>query len=80
MEQYFKFDIKNNTTFGISALAKEWIAFDKIEDLQQFKKERSLSNEKHFVIGGGSNLLFVDDFNGLIIKPNFQHLIRIIQP
>ena len=72
MEQYFNFDIKSYTTFGISALAKEWISFDKIEDLQQFIKEHPLIKEKHFVIGGGSNLLFVNDFEGLIIKPNFQ--------
>ena len=72
MEQYFNFDIKNNTTFGISALIKEWVSFDKIEDLQQFIKERPLTKEKHFVIGGGSNLLFVNDFDGVIIKPNFQ--------
>jgi len=72
MEQYFNFDIKDNTTFGISALTKEWVSFDKIEDLQQFITKRPLSKEKHFIIGGGSNLLFVNNFKGLIVKANFQ--------
>ncbi len=72
MEQYFNFDIKKHNTFGISALAKEWISFDDVKELQQFIRKRPLTKEKHFVIGGGSNLLFIGDYDGALIKANFQ--------
>ncbi len=72
MEQYFNFDIKDLTTFGISTLVDEWISFKSIDDLQTFIRKRPLTQEKHFVIGGGSNLLFVNNYDGLIVKANFQ--------
>ncbi len=72
MIQYFNYNIKTQTSFGISTYVKEWISFNNISNLQHFIKERDLNAEPHFIIGGGSNLLFVHDYNGLIITPRIQ--------
>ena len=77
MTQYFNYEIKNHTSFGISTRTKEWISFDKISDLQTFINKRSLNNEKHFIIGGGSNLLFVKDYEGLILKIDIKNIKRL---
>ena len=72
MEQYFNHNIKDYTTFGINANVAEMVSFDNIPELQEFVKSRPLSKEKHLLIGGGSNLLFLQDYEGLVIKADFQ--------
>lgn len=74
MIQYFDYNIKDYTTFGINAKVSEWLSFDTISEIQDFIRNRPLTNEKHFVIGGGSNLLFINDFKGLLIKPNLTYI------
>ena len=74
MTQYFNHNIKNHTTFGINANVAEMLSFDNIPELQMFVKSRSLLKEKHLLIGGGSNLLFIQDYDGLVIKADFQDI------
>ena len=74
MEQYFNHNIKDYTTFGINANVAEMVSFDNIPELQEFIKSRPLSKEKHLLIGGGSNLLFLQDYEGLVIKAGFQSI------
>lgn len=59
--------LKSYNTFGIDAKANYFCEVKSIEDLiglvqsEFFKKERSL------IVGGGSNILFRKDFDGLVI-------------
>ncbi len=68
------FNIKQHHTFGIDTFVAKWIEFSQPDELIQFLKEQPIGNKKHFVIGFGSNLLFVNDFDGLIIKPDFRKI------
>ncbi len=72
MTQYFNHNIKDYTTFGIDANVAEMLNFDNVSELQEFVKSRPLSKEQHLIIGGGSNLLFIQDYDGLVIKADFQ--------
>jgi len=72
MVQHFDYNIKKHTSFGISTLVKEWISFETKSELTNFIKTRKISQEKHFIIGGGSNLLFVGNYEGLIINIDIQ--------
>ena len=74
MIQYFNYNIKNKTTFKIDTSVKEWISFENQDELQTFIRQRSLKEELHFVMGGGSNVLFVKDYDGLIIHLDFQEI------
>jgi len=70
MIRYFeKFDLKPYNTFGIRAKADSFFEFTETDDLLAFIGNKQIPSD-FFVIGGGSNLLFVSDFNGLIIYPN----------
>jgi len=64
--------LKSYNTFGIEAFAKEFLEVADVESLQCFIRDTELSNKKLLVLGGGSNILFTSDFNGLVIKNNIQ--------
>lgn len=59
--------IKKYNTFGIDVTAKCFFACKSEKDLIEFLKYRDKS-EKLFIIGGGSNLLFLNDFEGCVIN------------
>jgi len=66
-------------TFGIKCKAKYFIEIKSIDDLQKLHKEKLFINEKTLVLGGGSNILLTDDFEGLIIKNNIKGVDIIFQ-
>ncbi|MGZ5245961.1 MAG: UDP-N-acetylmuramate dehydrogenase, partial [Flavitalea sp.] len=59
--------LKQYNTFGINVSAKEYAEFESIEDLQQIDL-----NRYHLVLGGGSNILFTQNINGLVLKNNIR--------
>jgi len=72
------YSLKSNNTFGISANAKHYLTVESPEDLIQFfKKNNTAINEKRLFLGAGSNLLFVNNFDGIVIHPEIQG-IRLI--
>ncbi len=67
------FQLKKRNTFGIHVVAKEFVEYDTVEDLRQIIKNGI--PKKHLHIGGGSNLLFLNDFyDGLILHSNIKSL------
>lgn len=72
MIRFFEnFSLKNYNTFGIDAKARFFFEFTEIEDLPEFlSANKTWKDESVFILGGGSNLLFVTDFDGLMIHPN----------
>lgn len=65
------YSLKKHNTFGIDVKAKYFFEFTELEDLQVFlNSNKSLKEERILVIGEGSNLLFLDYFDGLVIYPN----------
>ncbi|WP_204273681.1 UDP-N-acetylmuramate dehydrogenase [Draconibacterium mangrovi] len=63
--------LKAHNTFGIEAKAKYYFEFTELEDLQVFlNSNKSWKEEKLIVLGEGSNILFMNDFDGLVIHPN----------
>lgn len=72
------FPLKSNNTFGISANAKHYLTVDSPDDLIRFFKENNPEkNEKRLFLGAGSNLLFINNFDGIVIHPEIDgiHLI-----
>jgi len=73
----FKFShnisLKDYNTFGISANAKYFLKIDSAEDvIDFFSSNNDFFKKERLILGGGSNLLFTSDFNGLIIYPDIQ--------
>ena len=68
--------LKTYNTFGIDAKASFFANFSSVDDLNTILKERE--NRKLFILGGGSNILFTKNFDGLVLKNEIQGF-KIIQ-
>ena len=59
--------LKSFNTFGIDATAKRFAAIASVDELKEVM-ESIHSNDNIFVLGGGSNILFTNNFDGVVIK------------
>lgn len=59
-------------TLNISARAKLFASIESENQLKTILNSAAVEDERIFVLGGGSNILFSDDFDGLIIHVNIK--------
>ncbi|MBI3883517.1 MAG: FAD-binding protein, partial [Sphingobacteriales bacterium] len=85
MEIQENISLKRYNTFGIDALAKYFANFNseqELEEILDLKKlsiiNYQLSIEKSILpLGGGSNILFTKDFDGLVLKNNIKGIEKV---
>ena len=65
-------NLKPFNTFGIEAYAKYFAEVFSVEDLQQLLKGAIVKNNPLLVLGGGSNILFRGNFDGIVIKNSIK--------
>jgi UDP-N-acetylmuramate dehydrogenase len=71
IRSYTDFQLQNHHSFGTKATAKYYFEFTETEDLEGYlSTTNQWRNLPILILGEGSNLLFVNDFPGLIINPN----------
>jgi len=68
MEFLKNISLKNYNTFGIDAYAKYFAVFNSVEDLQNLFQSNEYKYEPKLFLGGGSNILFTKNFDGLVLK------------
>lgn len=68
--------LDNLNTFNVKANAAAFIQIDNVQQLTAFYPEISSYSER-FILGGGSNLLFIGDYSGLVIYPQLKG-IRVL--
>ncbi len=56
-------------TFKVTAVAAAYVRFDTVDEIRDFVARSDWIGSKRLVMGGGSNLLFVDDFDGTVLHP-----------
>lgn len=61
------FNLKELNTFGIEVSANQFVALESIEAAQDFFKSNSLEVGSFLILGGGSNILLTQDFEGIVI-------------
>lgn len=61
------FSLRSFNTFGIDATASVYMEVFSIDDLFLVYQDKELMSLPRLVIGGGSNLLLTDHFNGLVL-------------
>lgn len=80
MYKAYHYDLLPHNTFGIAANAEEFIAYDSVEELQTLIADWQVSGfpQRLLHIGGGSNLLFTEDFKGTILHSQIKgiHLLH----
>jgi UDP-N-acetylmuramate dehydrogenase len=68
MEIVTNHPLKNYSTFGIDVNAKLFVEITSADDINELIHSKEFFNEPNFTLGGGSNILFTKNFNGLICK------------
>lgn len=67
-------DITPYTTFGIKATARYFAEYDSVKQLEEIMRTPQYQQSEVLHIGGGSNLLFVKDFAGLVLHSRIMGL------
>ncbi|MBL1411161.1 UDP-N-acetylmuramate dehydrogenase [Sphingobacterium faecale] len=78
MDVLSNISLKNFNTFGVSCAAKKFIEVRDEKTLTELYS-KGYFQQKFFILGGGSNVLFTKDFEGTIIKianRGIQHFIE----
>lgn len=64
--------LKPYNTFGIDATARYLVEVENEEDIQTLLQLPNTHSLPMLILGGGSNLLLTQDFNGLVVKINLK--------
>ena len=63
------FSLKAFNTFGVETFAARYVRFDGEAEIVDFLHRHPPGAQPCLILGGGSNLLFVDDFAGTVLHP-----------
>src|SRR5690606_4148187 len=72
------YSLKPYNTFGIDVKAKVFIEIFNEEELREVLFSEELKDQEKIILGGGSNALFIKDFDGDVIKNSIPG-IKIIK-
>ena len=65
------YDITKLNTFGVACQAKFFVVFNTESDIQELLTHPEFSHNQKLFLGGGSNTLFTQNFDGLVILNKF---------
>jgi len=60
--------LKYFNTFGVDVRSKLFVEIVSLEDLIKIISTSEIKSEKKIILGGGSNILFTKNFDGLVLK------------
>lgn len=66
------YSLKSYNTFGVQCLARFFAEASNLEDLQTIVSVFREDHKPKLILGGGSNMLFTDDFDGVVIYPDLK--------
>lgn len=69
-------DITSLTTFGIPATARWYAEYESEDELLRLSRSAVFLNNEVLHLGGGSNLLFMGEFNGLVLRSRIMGMKR----
>lgn len=69
--------LKPYNSFGINVSAKSFASFSTISELQELIDYQSQTNDKLLILGGGSNILFTKNIDGIVLKNELSGIILV---
>ena len=66
------FNLRQYNTFGLDCRCNYFIESGSVDDFVELAASYDLPPEKILLLGGGSNFLFTEDFDGTVIYPMIQ--------
>ena len=71
------YSLKSLNTFGLDVKARWFTEINDLESLQNLLTDKRFTNTRKFILGGGSNILFTDDFDGLVIRNKIEFVTKL---
>lgn len=71
------FSLKSLNTFGINVNCHYYSEFENINTLKNILEHQIAKSNSKLVLGGGSNILFTKNFDGLVLKNNISGIEKI---
>ena len=66
------YSLKNHNTFGVEVFAKYFAEVKSLDQLTQILRNTSVQKFQLLFLGGGSNVLFTQDFEGVVLQLNLR--------
>lgn len=73
------FSLKPYNTFGLDVKAKFFARFESTDELLQLLRLPTLKEEPLLILGGGSNLLFTQDFDGVVLQNGIKGIEVVLE-
>ncbi len=70
MELQRDISLRAYNTFGMDVKARFFATFSNVAELQELLRLPEVQNLPKLILGGGSNILFTQDYEGLVLKNN----------
>lgn len=67
--------LKQFNTFGVDVKARWFVVVNSEDELKQLFSEDKWMQVPRLILGGGSNILFTKDFDGLVVKVNIRGIV-----
>ncbi|UBM57363.1 UDP-N-acetylmuramate dehydrogenase [Marinilongibacter aquaticus] len=64
--------LKSLNTFGLDCKAQYFVEINAIEEMRELVANPLFQSQRILILGGGSNILLTQDFEGLVIKNNIS--------
>lgn len=75
MQLYNNYSLKKHNTFGIDVSCSTFAEVENTLEIKELLSARRFKNARKLVLGGGSNVLFTKDFDGLAITQTSNLII-----
>lgn len=77
MEIYSNYSLKKLNTFGLDVYTSKLVKIRNEKDIGEFINKFNTSKDDILILGGGSNLLFRNNFSGIILKTEIEGIKEI---
>ena len=68
------YSLQNHNTFGLPARADHFVRCNSAEDIALFIADNPFPEKPMLILGEGSNILFVEDFRGVVLNPAIRNI------
>jgi len=70
MELKTEHPLKSYNTFGISSHARYFAEVSSVDEIRECLQQKEIQGMNQLILGGGSNVLFTQNYDGLVLKVN----------
>lgn len=64
-------------SFGVDVLARHFVPADSLNEIKEILEWNKTQQQRLLILGGGSNVLFTHDYDGLVLQNNLKGISKI---